>query len=285
VVEELDAMPIPRFSLSHLSALDSPPAELVSLASRTGYWAVGLRLHPAAPGALCYAMTAGSPALQDVKARMRDTGVRIYDVEFVPLTPDLDIRSLLPTLETAAELGAERLNVSGDDADFARLSGKLAGLAELANEYGLTVDLEFMRWRAVGTLAQAIDVARHSGAANVSVLLDALHLFRSGGRVSDVSKLPLGMTRAVQLCDAPRIGPSHDSGLMDEARGRRLAPGLGELPVRALVESLPDDIDMAVEVPLPLKFRENRLAHLQVIREGAEELFAPEQVGRRAGAQ
>jgi sugar phosphate isomerase/epimerase len=260
-------------SLSHLSALDMAPPDLVSVAGEAGYQAVGLRLNPAAPGAVSYPLGTGTPALKETLRRMKDTGVAVYDVEFIPLIPEIDVAGCEPLFETAANLGAQRVNVSGDDPDFTRLAARFAELCELAGRYGLGVDLEFMRWRQVGSLAQAAEIVRSAGNPNGAVLLDALHLFRSGGSAEDVATLESGLLRSVQLCDAPAEAPPPDR-IIDEARNHRLAPGNGGLPLAELVNRLPTNVAFAVEVPMPPNAGSSPLTHLRRLREAAQTLLA-----------
>jgi sugar phosphate isomerase/epimerase len=252
-------MSLPRLSLSHLSALELRPAELLSAAAAAGFWAVGLRLNPAAPGAISYPLRTRSAELSETRRRMNDTGMAIYDVG-----------SYEGMLAAAAELGARRLNVSGDDPDRARLAAHFAQMCELAGRYRLGVDLEFMRWRHVASLADAVEVVTRAGAANGGILLDALHLFRSGGSVAEVRALKTGLIRSAQLCDAPLRAPPPE-GIIDEARTRRLLPGRGELPVRELIESLPPGVAFAVEVPLPAGAV--AAAHLAELRSAAHALL------------
>jgi sugar phosphate isomerase/epimerase len=54
---------------------------------------------------------------------------------------------------------------------------------------------------------------------------------------------------SVQLCDAPLASPP-PSAIIDEARGNRLLPGEGELPLRELLAVLPEDVPLSAEVPL-----------------------------------
>lgn len=265
-------------SLSHLSALDMAPPDLVSIAGEAGYQAVGLRLNPAAPGAISYPLGRGTAALRETIRRMKDTGVAVYDVEFIPLTPDIDVARYEPLFETAADLGAQRVNVSGDDPDFARLTARFAEMCELAGRFGLTVDLEFMRWRQVGSLTQAVEIVSRAGCPNGAVLLDALHLFRSGGSAEDVAVLDPALIRSVQLCDAPAEAPSHDR-IIDEARNHRLAPGDGGLPIAELVDSLPKNAAFAVEVPMPPGTGMPPLAHLRRLREAAQTLLTARHAG------
>jgi sugar phosphate isomerase/epimerase len=260
------------FSLSHLSALDLTPPQLVSVAAEAGYWAVGLRLNPAAPGTVSYPLRPGTAAMAETLQRMDDTGVAVYDVEFIPLTPTIDIPGHAAMFEAASALGAQRVNVSGDDPDVSRLTSSFAGICELAASFGLDVDLEFMRWRHVGTLAQAAEIVRGSGAHNGAILLDVLHLFRSGGQPSDVRGLEPGLIRSVQLCDAPAASPPPE-GIVEEARKYRIAPGAGELPLADLLASLPGEVAFGVEVPLPPDGSRTPHVHARRIREAAERLL------------
>ena len=234
--------------VAHLTALELAPARLVREARRAGFSAVGLRLHPVMPGAQAYPVAPGSQALRELRAVMAGEGVRVTDIEFVALTAQAQVADYQPLLAAGAELGASSLTVSGDDHDVARLTGNFAALCELARGHGLRVDLEFMRWRPVATLQQACTVVIGAGQDNGGVLVDALHLFRSGGQVADLAGVDPRLLRAVQLCDAPMLAPA-DELILPEAREGRLLPGQGQLPLAALVAALPAQLCVSVEVP------------------------------------
>ncbi len=158
-----------------------------------------------------------------------------------------------PLLEAAAALGARRVLATGDHPDGSLVADRLAALCALARELGLVVDLEFMPFRPVATLAAAIAVATRAGGEQVGahVLVDALHLARSGGRPADLAAAPSTLFGVCHLCDAPEAPPAAGS-LVDEARGGRLLPGEGALPLEALVRALPPDTTYVSEVPLAL---------------------------------
>lgn len=240
-------------AVSHLTALELAPVQFIAAAARAGFDAVGLRAHPAAPGTVSYALEPG------LEACLHDHGMRVQDVEFVPLTAGIDLATLEPLLEGAARLEARSLSVSGDDTDVGRLTATFAALCEMAQPYGLRVELEFMRWRPVASLADALRVVEGAGQDNAGILLDALHLFRSGGSVADVEAAPARWLRAVQLCDAPLIAPP-EALIIAEARGGRLAPGAGQLPLQALLQALPGDVQVSVELPCPGLSADERLA-------------------------
>lgn len=233
-------------SLAHLTVLDVAPPALFDLAAQAGFQSVGIRILPAVPGAASYPLSRA--VVVEWRRRMADAGVGVHDVEFIPLTPDVRVADYAQTLALAAELGAKRLNVSGDDADFARLVERFGSLCDIAADVGIGVDLEFMRFRIVGTLQQALDVVSRAARPNGRLLIDLLHLVRSGGTAEMLRCVPASALGSVQLCDAPRQDPA-PAGLADEARQGRLFPGEGQLPLGALMDALPRDISVGAEVP------------------------------------
>jgi sugar phosphate isomerase/epimerase len=175
--------------------------------------------------------------------------VGILQVELIALDRATDVPAHRPMLEAGATLGATRLVVTGDDPDLSVVAAKLAEVADLAGEYRMTVDLEFMPFRAVGTLNQALAAASAAGCDNVAVMVDALHLARSGGVPADVAAADPRRLAVLQLCDAPLAAPARHL-LADEAREGRLLPGRGGLPLEALLAAMPPDALLACEVPL-----------------------------------
>jgi sugar phosphate isomerase/epimerase len=245
--------------VAHLTALQLPPAELARQAARAGFGSIGLRLSPAMDGGLAYPIRAGSQDLAELRRVLDGEGISVYDIEFVPLLPEIDVRSYRWLLDVGAELGARSLTVSGDDADRARLAANFAEFCQLATPFGLRIDLEFMRWRPIANLQQAIAVVEQAGEPNGAVLVDALHLFRSGGDAAAIAALKPGRISAMQLCDAPWQSPPPE-GIIAEAREGRLAPGAGGLPLAALLGALPAATDISVEMPMPQLPAPERLA-------------------------
>ncbi len=236
--------------LAHLTALELSPPELAREAASAGFDAIGLRVHPAMAGGIAYPIRTGSWAQRELRTILASQGVRLNEIEFIQLTPGLDIASFAPLLEAGAELGASAVTVSGDDPDHLRLTASFAALCDLAGTFGLRVDLEFMRWRVVGTLAQAEAVVRGADRPNGAILVDALHLSRSGGAPGDLAAVPRRFLRAAQLCDAAPTQPVSDADAVAEAREGRLPPGEGALSLAALVQALPADAALSVELPL-----------------------------------
>ena len=234
-------------SLAHLSELDVPPLQLVPLAAKAGFAAVGLRTSPASPGGIVYPLS--TPAEQaEMRRRLADNGVKIAEVEMVPLTAMLRAADYKPMMETGAAIGASRLTVGGGDTDdLSLVAEKLAAMADLAQSFGLAVDLEFMPFRPVKTLSDAFEVVKRASHPNVHILIDVLHVFRSRSNIALFKSIDPALLGPVQLCDAPAQAPDD---LVAEARTRRLLPGHGELDLAALLGALPPGLAYGVEVPL-----------------------------------
>jgi sugar phosphate isomerase/epimerase len=240
----------PPLGLAHFSVIGVPPLELVGLAADIGYAAIGLRLHPAFPGAQTYEVPAGGELSREMQRRMQGEGVSVYDIEFVTIDADFSASALKPMLEAAHALGAQRLSVCGDDPDQSRLVANFAALCDLAAEFDMGVDLECMAWRAVSSLAIAVQVVEEAACPNGGVLVDALHLSRTGGAPAALRDLAPGLIQNAQLCDARAERPLGNEAIIREARSQRLLPGTGALPLRELVAALPDHAVLSVEVPL-----------------------------------
>jgi sugar phosphate isomerase/epimerase len=187
--------------------------------------------------------------MRSMRARLANTGLSVYDIEFVTIGAAFEIERLKSAVDSAAELGAKRISVCGDDPDRQRLAAAFADLCDLAAGFGIGVDLEIMPWRQVGTIQDAVAVVRDSGRSNCGVLIDALHLLRSGGDPVDLRTLPRHAIRSAQLCDAPAARPATTEGIIQEARAGRLLPGDGDLPLHRLLAELPDHTVLSVEVP------------------------------------
>jgi len=235
--------------LAHLTALDLDPARFAAHAAQAGFDSISLRIAPVAPGAVHYPLRAGSPALRNARAAIAGAGLSVSGIEIVSLTPALDVTTIEPMLACGAELGAKGLCVTGDDPDRVRIADTFARLCELAIGFGISVDLEFMRWRPVARLEDAIAVVSAAGAPNGFVLLDVLHLCRSGGMPADIAAADPALFRCVQLCDAHAQIPPH-LDVIGEARGGRLPIGEGALPLAEIVAALPGHVEYAAELPI-----------------------------------
>src|SRR5580700_665616 len=250
-------------ALDHLTLLDIAPPDFVTLAAGAGFDAVGLRIAPATADESPWPMSPGSRMLADTVTRCRDTGVTVLDTETIRLTPRTDLAAAEAVIQAAAELNAPHLTTIGEDPDLARLSERFAELTRMAAPYGVRPLIEFMAYKTVRTLNDAVAIAARSGGGGV--LLDALHIQRCGADIGRIARTDHGLLGYVQLCDAP-LEPPVEAGLPGdlvlprgqtpdggaaalEARAGRLLPGEGALPLTELLSALPAALPVAVEAP------------------------------------
>ena len=236
-------------SLDHLTLFELAPPALVQTASLAGFTHVGMRLNPATPGEHQHPMIGDTPMRRETLARMRDTGTRVFDIGVLRLRRETDVANFEPVLESAARLGATHAVVNGDEPDHAFLADQLARLCELGRAHGLTMNLEFTPWTGVTTVAAAVAVVRASGRSEARVLIDTIHVDRSGGTPDDIRSVPRDLIAYAQICDAHGPRPRDFETMIFQARNERAFPGEGNLDLRAMIRSLPADIPLSLEAP------------------------------------
>ena len=213
---------------------ETGPADFVAACAGAGWAACGIWFDPA---------TWTGAVASEVRRRLDDTGLLALDMEPIFVTPNGDHGERV--VEAAAEVGARNLLVvSRGVADDAFVE-RFGELCDLAAPLGIGCSLEFMAFMSVRDLPQAIAVLDAVDRPNASVLVDNLHLARTGGTVADVAAVAPERLPYVQLCDAPVVAPDD---LITEALDTRLTLGDGELPVVELVDALPSHTALSMEV-------------------------------------
>jgi sugar phosphate isomerase/epimerase len=239
-----------EFSLAHLSALSLSPPEMVDVAARTGYRYVGLRLIPVTPTEPRYPLAQDQDMMRETCASLADTGVDVLDIELARLTPDVDVFSFAPLLEAGAQLGARHVIAQAPDAERSRAIEHFAQLCELARQFKLGVDLEFVTWTPTADLDAAAAIVKAADQVNGGILVDTLHFCRSGCKAEALRSLPRDWFRFAQVCDAPAQAPETTEGLIHAARNERRFLGEGGLDVRGILNELPAGIPYSLEIPM-----------------------------------
>ena len=265
-----DTMPL---SIAHLSALDTPPLDYIEFAARAGFASIGLRTNPAALGGIAYSLAAAAEQAE-LRRRIEATGVSVMYIELIGLAETTRAADYRPMLEVGAAIGASRLGVGGDSANLAVVAERMAEICDLAREYSIAVDIEFMPFRPVKTFADALQVVRMADRPNAHIMVDALHVFRSNSSLDDIRRADRKFLGTFQICDAPRDPPPADQ-LATEARTRRLLPGHGGLPLWELIDALPADIPVGVELPIASQFPQlDAQARMQLMARSSREFYA-----------
>ena len=236
-------------SLSALTVLELSPPQMVECAAQAGYDFVGLRLLPATDHEVRHDIVGDTPLKRETLARLRDTGIKVLDVEILRLKPDTDVSAFLPMLDTAAELGARYVLVAGNDPDEARTAERLAQLCDLAAPLGLSPSLEPMPWTDVKDIAQGARIVKAAARRNTGLIIDPLHFDRAASSTDALRALPREYFGYVQFCDAPAERPADLDTLLYQARCERMIPGEGGLDLAGILRALPDHLPVSIEVP------------------------------------
>ncbi|WP_051265081.1 sugar phosphate isomerase/epimerase family protein [Nakamurella lactea] len=239
-------------------------AEVFEVAGRTGYRrvTVTLALYRAA------LERAGSDA--ELLARVRASGADVGYLDGGVILPgmsndpDAFARSQDEVFRFTETYQARVVNVhhyGGSGVEFGELVDALGAVAARAATEGVALVTEFIPGTGIPDLATAVALADAVGAANLSVLFDTWHHWRSGGRMSDLAALRPGLIGASQLSDMPaeRIGtwlPGDPEAAERNARmyvpmTGRLLPGEGALPLPEVVSWLrttAPDVPLGVEI-------------------------------------
>jgi sugar phosphate isomerase/epimerase len=234
--------------LDHLTAWELSPPALVSGAAESGYDAVSMWFHAPPFGTERYPMLGDIAMRRETIARSRDTGIAIFSIGLFVLTPAGFATDWEAMLESGAALGARRAIALVYDDDASRARDTLVRLAARAAVHGIGVDVEFIAGSGVASLAAACTLVREVGGADCGIILDPLHLQRTGGTPNDISPVERPLIRYAQLCDGPATMPP-DRWLYEGSEQRQL-PGAGAFPLAAFLAALPDDIPIGLEIPL-----------------------------------
>lgn len=229
-------------SLAAATVSDLDPAAAVDVAAAAGFGAVGIWFDP----------TKWAPSTARVIAsRLNAAGIVGLDIEPVIFGRGPDHGEAL--IDAAVEIGARHVLVASGPADRSEVVERFAALCDRATGSTVTLVFEFLPIFSIGSLGAALSVVAEAGYANGAVLVDSLHLARSGGTPADLLGIPPNLLPYVQIADATAV-PADPSlaGLREEALHGRLLPGQGDLPLADLLSAVPG-------VPVSVEMRSRQL--------------------------
>ncbi len=234
----------PRAPLLSLAAGVLPeavPEATIDAAARAGFDAVGVWIEPA--------LWTDARA-RDIARRVEDAGIAILDAEVVWIRPGPLEDAALRAVDLAAIIGAPNLLTVSIDPDIGATADKFAMLCDRAAPAGIAVSLEFGPFTDIGDLATALDVIRRADRPNARLLVDALHLSRSGGTPDDLRAVSPTLFAYGQLCDAGPDAPdtADRAAIRTEAIDGRLMPGDGVLPLADLIDAWPTNLPLSIEL-------------------------------------
>jgi sugar phosphate isomerase/epimerase len=238
-----------ELALGFLSVFALPPVEFVNLAADLGCQHIStiVQGQPLVPLDFPPFSLKDAALRKALLAAMNDRGVSISLGDGFLVLPGADIRNFCSDLDVLAELGVPRINVVSLDPDLRRTFDQFAALTELGAQRNIETDVEPVPGLTIGDLPTAVTALEYVGRPDFRLLIDTMHLVRSGSSAADLSELDPQHIGYAQLNDTtlqPRI-----DNYMEEAMYERMVPGEGELPLRDVLSALPPDIVIELEVP------------------------------------
>lgn len=234
-------------TLHQLCLRDTDPERLAGVAAETGFPFVSVFLHPPAPQLDIFPRLHPGPQTRAFRAALEAGGVRVHNIEALPFSGRTDPADYLPVLDHAAEIGAMRATALIHDRDLGRASARLSETCDAAAARGIAMSIEFMAFSTLPTVTGAAAFVRANGHPNLSLLLDPLHLARTGGSPADLDDETARQVGALQFCDAPLAAPDD---AFREAVEDRAIPGEGELPLQDILDRAAPGLPLDVEVPM-----------------------------------
>ncbi len=247
-----------QYSLAYLTVRGCEPSEMAYIAWRVGYDYISLRLIPMGiPGENAY-LPEDTAMIARTKAALKETGIKVLDMELARILDDVDPRSYLPAMEAAAELGAKHLISSAwttEKRDRAYIVDRYAEICDLAQPLNLTVNLEFPTFSRLSNLREAADIVRAANRTNGGILIDSLYFYYSRIQRAELERLPREWCNFMHICDAPENIPASGPDMIKIARDERLYVGEGSIDFAALLGSLPL-MPYSIELPNTKRLKE-----------------------------
>ena len=240
-----------QYSLAYLTVNGCSPPEMVHIAARTGYDFVSLRLIPMGIAGEPQYLPTDTDMIRETKAALKETGIGVLDLELARIVADVAPTTYLPAMETMAELGAKHVITSAwtaDRNDRTFIVERFAEICDLAEPFGLTVNLEFPTFSRLTNLEEAADIVGAANRANGGILIDTLYYHFSNVSAAELQRLPSEWFNFLHICDTASTIPTDKEGMIHIARDDRLYIGEGGIDFAALLANLPP-IPYSIELP------------------------------------
>ncbi len=239
-----------QLGIGFLNGFGLPPVEFVNLTADLGcrYMSAVVQAQQLLPlGYRPFSLRNDVALRKEMRAAMNHRGVTISLGDGFLVLPGAEMHKFSADLDVLAELGVPRINVVSLDPDLSRTFDQFATLTELAAQRSIQTAVEPVPGLTVGDLPTALAARGHVGRPDFRLLIDTMHLVRSGSSAADLAALDPDHIGYAQLNDTtlqPRI-----DNYMEEAMFERMVPGEGELPLHDILSALPPDIVIELEVP------------------------------------
>lgn len=217
-----------------------PPADAVYAAAQAGFTATGIWCDTAVWDRQCTRQT---------QTALADTGICALDLEVVWLKPGEPLNAHDAMIELALELGVHNILCVSSEPAIARTKTRFEHLCRKVEGSTTRVVLEFLAITQIRSLQQALDVVQDVAHPAGGILIDNLHLHRTGGSADDLDHIEPRLMPYIQICDASaQLTDSSPEGLINDALYLRQLPGEGDLPLSTVLGHLDPQLPISLEI-------------------------------------
>jgi sugar phosphate isomerase/epimerase len=248
-----------HLTLGHLT-IGVGPLETIDVAAAAGFPSVSIRIAGRRKSDEFPQILGNASALREIRQRIDDSGLRLSSIMPHQFYEEVTRGDIAKTVDAALELRPDFV-LCNDYVPNDGILEMVGPLAEAVADANIRIAIEFTKYSETRSLTHTLERIRQSGKPNLQVVIDALHLDRSGGTNAEVAATPREKIAFAQLCDAKRRTDNPSSQmLMEEARTARLEPGEGDIDLYGFLDALPRDVEIEYELPNP---RNHDLSPLQ----------------------
>ncbi|TXG93705.1 MAG: hypothetical protein E6R09_18665 [Rhodocyclaceae bacterium] len=230
-------------SLDCLTLPDATPIELIEYAAQTGYGSISLWVQPPA---LFPPMLATPAMARDIASALAANGIALGNLEVFNINSDHPVSAFEDTLAFGAALGAQSATAINFGPHRSDIAERLAAFHKLCARLGMATYVEPISMGATRTLADGVALIDAAG-VDARLVLDCLHLIRTGGSPESIAAIAPATIGYVQLCDGLLAIAEDEIGV--EATANRLYPCEGEFPLAEILRAVPAAVQLGVEVP------------------------------------
>ena len=182
--------------------------------------------------------------LAQMKSMLADNDLRHIEVEFLTdwhlsgkrkQASDFKRDQLF---DFASELGAKRVKCGAgfleQSLDVQAMRDSFAEVCQLGEERGIDVAIEFMPFSSVNTIARGAAVTENLS-PRAGLVVDSWHVAYGGMNMDEISKLPHGLIKGVELSDAAFL---MSDDLLDLSNHHRKLIGEGEIDMAGFVRNI-----------------------------------------------
>jgi len=229
-----------EFSLAQLTVLNTSPIDISKIAHECGYDYVSLRqIYMNLPDEQRFELIKDKKMFNELKVYLNDTGLKVLDMELARIYDGVNVKDYEPIFELSANLGVRNILSSIWTNEKSYYIEQFNILCELAKQYNLDVNLEYVPIAGVNTMARALEVIETVKTENARLLVDMHHFHRAKDSVEELQKIPDKYFNFVHLCDACKEIPSDIEEMKRIMRQERLYVGEGGIDIRDILNAIP----------------------------------------------